>query len=61
VQPLDVTNVHSSFYEIENVFPKGSIHFDNALLMTRVEHEWKSLQDKPHAGNSALAKAGLTE
>src|SRR5215218_5141873 len=61
VRPLEVANVHSSFYENESVFPKGSIQFDNALLMTRIEHEWKSLHDKPHAGNSALAKAGLTE
>jgi hypothetical protein len=60
VRPLEVTNVHSSFYENEAVFPKGSIQFDNALLMTKVEHEWKSLQDKPHAGNSA-SKAGRTE
>lgn len=47
VRPLDVTNVHSSFYEDERVFPKGSVEFDNALLMTKVEHEWKSMQDKP--------------
>lgn len=59
VQPLEVQNVHSSFYENEAVFPKGSIHFDNALLMTRVEHEWKSLKDKPHAANSSFAKVGL--
>jgi hypothetical protein len=52
VRPLDVTNVHSSFYENESVFPKGSVRFDNALLMTKVEHEWKSMQDKPHAGKN---------
>ena len=51
VRPLEVLTVHSSFYENEAVFPKGSIQFDNALLMTRVEHEWKSMRDKPHAGN----------
>lgn len=56
VRPLDVTNVHSSFYENERVFPKGSVHFDNALLMTKAEHEWRSMQDKPHAGNIALPK-----
>jgi hypothetical protein len=60
VRPLEVHNVHSSFYTNEQVFPKGSILFDNALLMTRVEHEWKSMKDKPHAANSGLAKAGLT-
>jgi len=53
VRPLDVTNVHSSFYEDERVFPKGSVRFDNALLMTKVEHEWKSMQDKPHAGKNS--------
>lgn len=49
VRPLEVTNVHSSFYENEQIFPKGTVQFDNALLMTRVEHEWKSIQDKSHA------------
>lgn len=48
VHPLEVTSVHSSFYENESIFPKGSIAFDNALLMTKVEHEWKSLPDKAY-------------
>lgn len=52
LQPLEATHIHSSFYENEELFPKGSIQFDNALLMKKVEHEWKSLQDKP--GNVAL-------
>ena len=56
VRPLEVTNIRSSFYENENLFPKGTVQFDNALLMTRVEHEWKSMQDKPYTGNSASAK-----
>ena len=43
IQPLEVTNVKSSFFEDESVFPKGSIQFDNAILMTNIEHEWKSL------------------
>jgi hypothetical protein len=59
VQPLEVMSVHSSFYENENVFPKGSVQFDNALLMTKVEHEWKSMQDKPHTANSSFARVGL--
>jgi hypothetical protein len=42
VQPLEVLNVKSSFFENEEVFPKGSVKFDNALLMTNIEHEWKS-------------------
>ena len=46
VQPLDVTNVQSSFFEDEKLFPKGSVAFDNALLMTHIEHEWHSMEDK---------------
>jgi hypothetical protein len=46
VEPLTVSNVQSSFFEDETVFPKGSIHFDNALLMTQVEHEWHSVEQK---------------
>jgi hypothetical protein len=44
MRPLEVTNVHSSFYENEEVFPKGSVQFDNAVLMTKIEHEWKSME-----------------
>ena len=57
VKPLEVKSVYSSFYEDETVFPKGSVQFDNALLMTKVEHEWKSMKDKPHAANIGLPKA----
>ena len=45
VKPLAVSRVESSFFENENVFPKGSVKFDNALLMRSVEHEWKSLKE----------------
>jgi hypothetical protein len=56
VQPLIMQNIHSSFYENETLFPKGSIEFDNALLMTNVEHEWQTLNDKIHTTNSGLQK-----
>jgi hypothetical protein len=46
VRPLEVSSVRSSFFENEALFPKGSIKFDNALLMTGVEHEWKTLMAK---------------
>lgn len=46
VKPLEVCKVKSSFFENETVFPKGSVRFDNALLMTKVEHEWHSVADK---------------
>jgi hypothetical protein len=46
VRPLEVSNVKSSFFEDENIFPKDSIKFDNALLMTKIEHEWHSVTEK---------------
>ncbi|MFD2562301.1 DUF2071 domain-containing protein [Aquimarina rubra] len=41
---LDVKKVQSSFFEDENIFPKGSVKFDNALLMKNIEHEWIGLK-----------------
>ena len=46
VRPLNVLDVKSSFFENEAIFPKGSVTFDNALLMTNIEHEWKTEIDK---------------
>ncbi|MBS1592784.1 MAG: DUF2071 domain-containing protein [Bacteroidetes bacterium] len=43
VTPLNVKKVSSGFFENEVVFPKGSVHFDHALLMTNVEHEWHGI------------------
>jgi Uncharacterized conserved protein (COG2071) len=48
VEPLKVTAVQSSFFENEELFPKGSVTFDNALLMTQIKHEWYSLGQKSH-------------
>ncbi len=45
VAPLTVKEVRSSFFEDEAIFPKGSVNFDNALLMKSIEHEWKSLKE----------------
>ncbi|MBL4642657.1 MAG: DUF2071 domain-containing protein [Flavobacteriaceae bacterium] len=44
VSLLEVENVKSSFFENEGVFPKGSVKFDNALLMKNIEHEWIGLK-----------------
>jgi len=44
VSPLKVSMVQSSFFEDESIFPKGSIQFDNALLMKNIEHDWKSIE-----------------
>lgn len=43
VEPLKVNAVQSSFFEDEILFPKGAVEFDNALLMTRIQHEWHSV------------------
>jgi hypothetical protein len=43
VEPLDVQLVRSSFFEDANRFPKGTVHFDCALLMRNIEHEWHVL------------------
>lgn len=63
VTPLIVSEVRSSFFEDETIFPKGSVKFDNALLMKTIKHEWKSLNEikklsptKP-ISNSALRDA----
>lgn len=40
VRPLDVTTVKSSFFENREFFPAGSVEFDSALLMQKIEHEW---------------------
>lgn len=45
IKPLDLDFVESSFYDNENLFPKGSIQFDNALLMQNIKHEWHSAPD----------------
>lgn len=44
VKPLRVLNVKSSFFDDQNIFPKDSIQFDNAILMENIEHEWNSLK-----------------
>ena len=44
VSLLEVEKVYSSYFENENIFPKGSVKFDNALLMKGIEHEWVGLQ-----------------
>lgn len=43
VSLLEVEGVSSSFFENEDIFPKGSVIFDNALLMKDIDHEWIGL------------------
>lgn len=43
VEPLEVQSLRSSFFEDTNLFPRGTVHFDCALLMRNIEHEWHVL------------------
>jgi hypothetical protein len=43
VEPLDIESLRSSFFENASRFPKGTIHYDCALLMRNIEHEWHML------------------
>jgi len=45
VEPLAVRSVQSSYFEDPSIFPKGSIHFDCALLMRGIAHEWHGKPD----------------
>lgn len=42
LEPLEMTSVASSFFDHQERFPRGTIQFDNALLMRGIEHEWHS-------------------
>jgi hypothetical protein len=43
VQPLNVANVESSFFEDRSLLPAGSVAFDSAFLMKNIKHEWHGL------------------
>ena len=45
VEPLEVEEVRSSFFEDRSLFPQGSIQFDCALLLRGIEHEWHGKPD----------------
>ena len=51
VQPLQVEEVASSYFEDESRFPAGSVEFDCALLMRDIRHEW-------HAQDALCCPAG---
>ena len=42
---LSVASVESSYFDDKNIFPLGSIIFDNALLMENINHEWIGLNE----------------
>jgi Uncharacterized conserved protein (COG2071) len=43
VEPLAVQSVRSGFFDDTRRFPDGTVHFDCALLMRNMEHEWHGL------------------
>jgi hypothetical protein len=45
MEPLEVEEVRSSYFQDDTVFPPGSIQFDSALLMHEIEHEWHGKAD----------------
>ncbi len=55
VEPLDVHLVRSSFFERADLFPPGSATLDNALLMRRIAHEWRSRPLPRQSGASRAA------
>jgi len=42
VDPLDVTQVYSSYFTDEARFPRGSVAFDCALIMRNIPHQWRT-------------------
>ncbi len=69
IEPLTIDEVHSSFFDDESLFPRGSIEFDSALLMRGIEHEWHaapdftsvSLSETPSRLGVTRPRAGLTD
>ncbi len=57
IEPLEVDEVRSSFFEDESLFPRGSIEFDCALLMRGIEHEWHGREDLCCAPGSLVGQA----
>jgi hypothetical protein len=56
VQPLDVREARSSFFDDRSRFPAGSIELDCALLMRNIEHEWKA-RDPLYCGDARESDA----
>jgi hypothetical protein len=62
VEPLEVEEVRSSYFEDDSLFPRGSIEFDDALLMRGIEHEWHGKPDLCCAtGERQVTTRQLTE
>lgn len=40
VEPYDMERIESSYFSNQTLFPRGSIEFDNVLVMRNIEHCW---------------------
>jgi len=45
VEPLEISDIYSSYFAVRAKFPEGTIEFDHALIMRNIEHEWHSADD----------------
>ena len=45
VEPLQVDDVHSSYFSDSTRFPQGTVEFDCALMMRNLAHEWHAAED----------------
>lgn len=45
VTPLELSDVHSSYFDNTSIFPARSIEFDCALLMRNIQLEWHGKSD----------------
>jgi hypothetical protein len=54
VRPLDIECVHSSWFDDEGRFPRGSIEVDSALLMRSIPARWVA-HDRMRPGREAMS------
>ena len=40
VLPFKISELYSSYFEDQNLFPKNSIKYDHSLFMEEINHEW---------------------
>ena len=52
VSPLEINTINSAYFDDQNIFPKGSIEFDHALLMRDIDHQWHSRETLGCAGGA---------
>jgi len=59
VESLEPKEVRSSWFDDTNSFPKGSVAFDNALLMRGIDHSWHSRQSLSRMQSAKSSTATL--